>query len=378
MSQIESQKKIISESWAVRMADSILQKYPQVEWKWHYEHGLIVKAIASIQNSSYRGFVRNWVDHFVTADGEINSYRVNEFNLDQVYPGRLLFLLFEETGDKRYEKALHLIKWQLEQQPRTSEGGFWHKKIYPSQMWLDGLYMAEPFNARYAVMFNRAGDFSDICRQFFLMERHARDPKTGLLYHGWDESKVQKWADPVTGCSPHFWGRALGWYVMAIVDVLECLPVTHSDYPEMLNILVRLSHSLVRYQDAATGLWYQIVDLPDRPGNYLESSVSAMLSYGFAKAVRNGWLAVEYLSSARRAYYGLLEKMVKLDSSGMLTLENTCSVAGLGGEPYRDGSFDYYTSEPKADNDFKGVGPFILAALEIEKCEGIIISRLDD
>lgn len=378
MSQGDSQKLMISESWAIRLADSILQKYPESKWKWHYEHGLFVMAVASIDSPIYQGFVQNWVDHFINSDGKIISYQLQEFNLDQICPGRLLFPIFQRTADDRYAKALHLLKLQLEQQPRTSEGGYWHKKIYPNQMWLDGLYMAEPFNAQYASMFNSPSDFDDITKQFFLMERHARDPKTGLLYHGWDEQKSQKWADPTTGCSPHFWGRAIGWFVMAIVDVLDCLPTSYPDYCAMVSMLERLAQAILRHQDAATGLWYQIVDLPDRPGNYLESSVSAMLTYGFAKAVRKGWLATEYLSSARRAYNGLLEKMIKMDSTGMLTLENTCSVAGLGGEPYRDGSFEYYTREPIAVNDFKGVGPFILAGLEIEKCEGIIISRLDD
>lgn len=378
MSEGVTQNKKNHDSWGIRMADSILQHYNESAWKWHYEHGVALMAIASIDDIKYQEFVQKWLDHFVNEDGNIRTYKVEEFNLDQVYPGNLLFPLFKRTGAGRYFNAIQLIKRQLDQQPRTSEGGFWHKKIYPYQMWLDGLYMAEIFNVKYSAMFSNPGGFDDIAKQFLLIEKHTRDPLTGLLYHGWDEKKVQRWADPITGCSPHFWGRAMGWFVMALVDVLELLPPAHPDFSKLVEMLNNLAHALVRYQDAATGLWYQVVNLPEKSGNYLESSVSAMLSYGFAKAVRNGWLAMEFLSSARRSYNGLLEKMIKLDSEGMLTLENTCSVAGLGGEPYRDGSFEYYVSEPVVVNDFKGVGPFILAALEIEKCEGIIINRLDE
>jgi unsaturated rhamnogalacturonyl hydrolase len=353
------------------MADSVLQNYPAPQWKWHYEHGLVVQAIAAVGETNgkprFTQFSQAWVDHFVTESGKIRSYRVGEFNLDQINPGKLLFPVYQRTGDERYAAALQLLRAQLRNQPRNSSAGFWHKQIYPNQMWLDGLYMAAPFEAEYAVTFDEPALFDNITRQFILMEQHARDPQTGLLYHAWDESKTQKWANPATGCSPHFWGRAIGWYVMALVDVLDFLPKKHPNHPVLLDILSRLSAALIRFQDPASGLWYQVIDLPERPGNYRESSVSAMLAYGFAKAVRNGWLASEYLLAGQRAYRGLLENMIRVDARGALTLEGTCSVAGLGGEPYRDGSYEYYISEPVASNDFKGVGPFILAALEMEK-----------
>lgn len=356
-------------SWAVRMADSVLQNYPKSKWRWHYEHGLAIQAIAAIGESRFQDVDKAWVDHFVTATGAIHTYRVGEYNLDQINAGKLLFPVYRRTGDERYAAAIQLLRKQMQAQPRTASGGYWHKQIYPHQMWLDGVYMAEPFQAEYAVTFGEPELFDDITRQFILMENKARDPRTGLLYHGWDESKAQKWANPETGCSPHFWGRAMGWYLMALVDVLELLPTEHPRRADLLAILSRLSAALTRYQDPVSGLWYQIVDLPERPGNYRESSVSAMLAYGFAKAVRQGWLPAEYLSAARRAYHGLLENMIRVDARGGLTLEGTCSVAGLGGEPYRDGSFDYYIHEPVAANDFKGVGPFILAALEMEKAK---------
>lgn len=361
-------------SWAIRMADSVLQSYLPSKWEWHYEHGLFVKAILELSlvtgESHYGKFVRDWVDHFVTPEGCIRTYRISEFSLDQINPGKLLFPLYRQIGDERYSRAIELLVDQLRQQPRTESGGFWHKKIYPYQIWLDGLYMATPFYAEYALTFGKLAIFDDVTRQFILIEQRTRDPKTGLLYHAWDESLQQKWADPETGCSPHFWGRAMGWYAMALVDVLDLLPGTYTNRPVLVEILQRLSHALVRFQDLATGLWYQIVDLPDHSGNYLESSISAMLVYAFTKAVRRGYLPPDYLSVARRAYRGLLENMIKMDARGRLTLDGTCIVAGLGGTPYRDGSFEYYTSEKTNANDFKGVGPFILAALEIESTEG--------
>ncbi len=226
--------------------------------------------------------------------------------------------------------------------------------------------MAQPFQAEYALTFDEPAIFDDVVHQFILMDEHARDPQTGLCYHAWDESRSQKWADPKTGCSPNFWGRGMGWYAMALIDVLDILPEAHPGRLSLVKIFQRVSNALLHFQDPATGLWYQVVDLLDRPDNYRESSVSAMLVYVFAKAVRKGYLDSDYLSAARRAYRGLLENMIKVDASGSLTLEGTCSVAGLGNNPYRDGSYEYYVSEKTAANDFKGVGPFILAALEME------------
>ncbi len=360
----------VSNSWATRMAASVLPYYPPEKWCWHYEHGLFVEATERIGqvtgDTCFETFVQTWVDHFVTPAGGIRTYNVNDFNLDQINPGKLLFSIFRKTGDERYARAIKLLRKQLQNQPRNVSGGFWHKKIYPFQMWLDGIYMTAPFLAKYAVTFNEAELLNDVAHQCLLIEQHTRDPRTGLLYHAWDESKQQKWAHPDTGCSPHFWGRAIGWYVMALVDVLEVMPEKHSAHPTLVSVLDRLAGALLRTQDPVTGLWYQIIDRPDYPGNYRETSVSSMLTYAFAKAARSGYLAPDYHFAAQRAYRGLLENMIKVDADGSLTLEGTCSVAGLGGEPYRDGSYEYYVSEPTMANDFKGVGPFILAALEME------------
>ena len=357
-------------NWAIRMADSVLRSYPPERWKWHYEHGLVTRAVAAVGEAAdeprFTDFAKGWADHFVDAAGAIRTYRVNEFNLDQVAPGRLLYPLYRRTGDKCYAAALQLLRAQLREQPRTPSRGFWHKQIYPNQMWLDGLYMAGPFYAEYGVTFHEPGIFDDLVQQFCLVEQHARDPRTGLLYHAWDESKMQQWANPDTGCSPHFWGRAIGWFGMALVDVLELLPADFERRGDLAAILSRLAAAMVRYQDAS-GLWYQVVDLPERTGNYLETSVTAMMAYSLAKGVRMGWLDAEYLVPARKAFDGLLEHKVRSQEDGTLALEGICSVAGLGGIPYRDGSFAYYIKEPVATNDFKGVGPFLLAALELSE-----------
>ena len=371
MKQISSQNQFALNTWSVRMVESTLQRYTLADALWHYEHGLQVMAIQQAAQvtgeARYRRFVSDWIDHFVRADGNIRTYRVDEYNLDQINAGKLLFGALERTSDERYRMALDLLREQLRTQPRTKSNGFWHKKIYPYQMWLDGIYMAGPFLAEYARRFDEPGTFEDVIHQILLIEEHTRDAKTDLLYHAWDESKQQRWADPITGCSQYFWGRALGWYVMAIVDVLDHLPREQPQRPELIAILDRTARALMRVQDEATGLWYQILDLSGREGNYLEASASAMFVYAFAKGVRERYLTEEFLFSARRGYHGLLQNLIKIDSLGLLTLEKVCGGAGLGGEPYRDGSFEYYVTEKIIPNDPKGVGPFILAALEMER-----------
>ncbi|MBN2677834.1 MAG: glycoside hydrolase family 88 protein [Anaerolineaceae bacterium] len=357
-------------NWAVRMAESIIQHYPLESAQWHYEHGLVVKAIMEagicFQHNDFLNFAKAWVDHFIKPDGSIATYRKDEFNLDLINPGKTLFYFYTDTGEVRFQKALAILRSQLQQQPRTLTNGFWHKKIYPYQMWLDGIYMAGPFLAEYASVFSQPQDFDEIAHQILLIEAHTRDDKTGLLYHAWDEKHAQPWANPENGHSPHFWGRALGWFEMALIDILDFFPPEHPQYARLLEIFVNVSKALLNYQDMQTGMWYQIVDLGGRQGNYLESSVTCMLSYAFAKGVRKDLLPSEFLSSARHAYRGILEHQISVDAHGSVSLENTCGSAGLGGEPYRDGSFDYYVGEKLIPNDFKGVGPFILAALEME------------
>jgi unsaturated rhamnogalacturonyl hydrolase len=233
-------------------------------------------------------------------------------------------------------------------------------------MWLDGIYMGCPFYAEFAATFDEPAAFDDIAFQIITIEKHTRDPRTGLLYHAWDESCQQRWANPVTGCSPHFWGRAMGWYVMALVDVLDHFPPEHAARQEFLTILQRTLSAVACVQDESTGLWWQVLDQGNRLGNYLEASGTCMIVYAIAKGVRNGYLDESWLPIAARGFEGLLNHLVTVDDEGQINLHGICSSAGLGGNPYRDGSFEYYVSEPIATNDLHGVGAFILAAIEME------------
>ncbi len=352
------------------MADSVLQRGFPLADRWRYEAGVVLSGLEHVWrvtgDARYWQYVRADMDFFVAPDGGIRTYRVDEYNLDQILQGRLLFPLLRETGDERYRRAAFTLREQLKTHPRTSEGGLWHKLIYPHQMWLDGVYMAGPFLAEIAAEFDEPDAFDEVTQEIILMERYARDPRTGLLYHGWDETRQQRWADPATGCSPHFWGRAVGWYAMALVDVLDFLPAAHIRRGEIVAILRRLAEAVVRVQDGKSGVWYQILDQAQRPGNYLESSASCMFVYALAKGVRQGSLDIKYLDAARRAYEGIVREFIAVDERGWVSLKNVCSVGGLGGNPYRDGSYEYYLSEKVVTDDLKGVGAFLLAACEME------------
>ncbi|MFC1959783.1 glycoside hydrolase family 105 protein [Chloroflexota bacterium] len=362
-------------SWSVRMADSVMQRADILGSKWAYEWGVVLKGIEQVWQATgdrtYFEYIKHNVDTFVDADGQIRTYRPAEYNIDHINTGKLLFGLWQETGDNRYERAAHRLRDQLRTHPRTSENGFWHKNIYPHQMWLDGIYMGGPFYVQYAAQLaadlNKPAIFDDLAHQIILIEGHTRDPQTGLLYHGWDESRQQKWADPETGCSPHFWGRALGWYLMAIPDALDHFPPDQAQRAQIGDIFHRAVDAVISVQDETTGLWFQVLDQGARTGNYLEASASCMFVYALAKGVRQGLLDDNtYHAHAKRAYAGILEHLITVDEAGRVDLNQICSVAGLGGDPYRDGSFDYYVGELVVTNDHKGVGAFILAAAEIE------------
>jgi len=354
---------------SARLAESLVQRHPVVHPRWDYTAGLALLAVERFGRESgdarYLTYVKDNMDRLVKPDGHIETYELEEFNLDQVHQGRLLFPLYEQTRDERYHKAAERLREQLRRQPRTSEGGFWHKKIYPEQMWLDGLYMAGPFYARWGAVFGEPAAFDDVARQFLLVARHTRDARTGLLYHGWDEARTQIWADRSTGQSPQFWGRAVGWYAMALVDVLDDLPATHRDRATLVRILADLAEAVAKVQDPVTGLWYQVLDQPSRAGNYLEASASAMFVYALAKGVRQGYLPPSLKAVAERGYTGLVEHLVEEDGGGLVSLGGICQVAGLGGKQQRDGSFEYYMREPVVKDDYKGVGPLLLASLEL-------------
>jgi unsaturated rhamnogalacturonyl hydrolase len=347
--------------------------------KWSYDQGVFLKGIEGLWNATgdgkYFDYIQKSMDFFVDEKGDIRTYNAGEFTLDNITPGRALLLLYNVTGKEKYLKAVQTLRKQLQDQPRTNEGGFWHKKIYPDQMWLDGLYMAQPFYGEYANTFHEDTIFNDIARQFILMEKNSRDAKTGLLYHGYDESRQQKWADRTTGRSPNFWGRAMGWYGMGLTDALETFPPGSYWYPkrkELIQILNRFAAAVAKVQDKKTGVWWDILDKPGKEKNYLEASASSMFVYALAKGVRLGFLPQTYLSVAKKGYDGIIKNFIKDENlpagqaGGQTNLHGTVSVSGLGGNPYRDGSYDYYISEKVVVNDPKGVGAFIQAANEME------------
>lgn len=342
--------------------------------KWRYDQGVILKGLEGIWNATgekkWFDYIQKSMDFYVQEDGSIKGYKKDEFNIDHLNNGKVVLFLYRVTGKEKYRRAAELLRSQLKHHPRTSQGGFWHKGIYPYQMWLDGLYMGQPFYAEYAMLFHEDTAFSDIARQFILMERNSRDDKTGLLYHGWDESRQQQWADKTTGRSPNVWGRALGWYGMAMVDVLDHFPANHPGRDSIIQILNRFAKAVVGVQDAKTGLWYDVPNKPAEPKNYFEASASSMLVYTLAKGVRNGYLPATYLQYARKGYDGILKRFIK-KVNGQVNLHGTVAVSGLGGKPYRDGSFAYYMSEPVIVNDPKGMGAFIHAAVEMEMLETI-------
>ena len=365
-----AQTKPISERVAATAMTALWRDNAGYPAKWTYDHGLVLKGIERVYHNTgdtqYLDFIQRSMDHFVSDDGFIRTYSLDDYNIDNILPGRNLLFLYKVSGQEKYRKAAALLRQQLMTHPRTSEGGFWHKKIYPSQMWLDGLYMGEPFYAEYAATFHEDAAFDDIAKQFILMERHARDDKTGLLYHGWDESRKQRWSDPTTGRSPNFWGRAVGWFAMALVDTLDHFPRNHSQRAELVAILNRLAQAVARYQEPRSGLWYQVLDKGTEKGNYFESSAACMFVYALAKGVRKDYLPANYRQVAEKGYRGILKEFVKTDANGQLNLEGTVSVAGLGGNPYRDGSYEYYLSEKVVTNDPKGIGALLLAATEME------------
>ncbi|MFB0515695.1 MAG: glycoside hydrolase family 105 protein [Candidatus Neomarinimicrobiota bacterium] len=364
-------------TWYVRMADSeITRRGNSLEYgssdpkaKWNYETGLFLKAVLAVWQETgqqrYFDYVKGVIDSYLEPDGSIKTYRMEDYNLDKINSGKVLLSLYHITEEEKYKDAAFLLRQQLDSHPRTREGGFWHKKRYPWQMWLDGIYMCAPFYAEFSRLFDQPDGFDDVVKQILVIDVHTRDPGTGLRYHGWDESNAQSWAHPETGCSPHFWGRAMGWYSMALVDVLDFLPLEHPKRAQIIFILQDLARAISTYQDQESGLWYQVLDQGTRKGNYLEASASSMFVYALAKGVKRGYLEATYWDVAKRGYHGLLGKLVMIEEDGLVSLTRICSVAGLGGEPYRDGSFEYYISEPIVKNDLKGVGPFILAGLEM-------------
>ena len=367
-----------NQPWSVRMTESEMIRNPeswqldfQPRLKWDYCVGLELQAMLDVyaryNDPKIVDYAVAFADTMINDKGEIKTYKLEEYNIDRVNPGKYLIQVYDITKDPKYKKAIDLLRSQLDTHPRNEDGGFWHKKIYPHQMWLDGLYMAGPFYAEYAMRNSQVNDYQDVINQFVLAANHTYDPSNGLYRHATDVSRQERWADPVTGQSQHSWGRAMGWYAMGLVDALEYIPATEPNRDAMLRILDNVAFQVRRLQDPATGVWYQVLDKSGEPGNYLESSASAMFVYALFKAVRLGLLDESYLDVALKGYHGIINEFITVDDNGLVSLNQACAVAGLGGKNYRMGDYDYYINETIRSNDPKAVGPFIMGSLEYER-----------
>ena len=343
---------------------------------WNYIDGCMILAMMEIYHATgeekYYEFADAFIDHRVHEDGTIDGYSVEEYNIDQVNAGKTLFALYEMNGKEKYRKAIDLIYSQVQTQPRTKEGNFWHKQIYPNQVWLDGMYMGQPFYMEYETKFNNKKNYKDIFSQFTNVVKYMRDEKTGLYYHAYDSSKEMFWCDKETGLSQNFWLRAIGWYSMALLDTLsKCDPVDgyEEEYKTLKQTFVELIDSMLKFQDES-GMWYQLPALGDKEPNYLETSGSAIMAYSLLKGVRLNFLPESYREYGIRAFQGISDKYLH-EKDGMLSLDGICLVAGLGpvDNPRRDGSFEYYMSEPIVKDDAKGVGPLLLAYTELRRLE---------
>lgn len=363
------------EKWSVRMANTILAQSDSLVYyvdrnpRWAYDVAFLGMAIDRLGEADpgYSAYMKSWVDYFVQPDGSVIDYRKDEYNLDRIFPGRNVMTLYRRNPEDRYRRVLDTLISQLETHPKTKAGGYWHKNIYPWQMWLDGIFMASTYMVQYAAEFDSAKWFDIAALQAKLVYEKTLDSESGLLMHAWDESREQRWCDPETGKSKYPWSRATGWYTMALLDILEYLPEDHPDRAELIRILQNTCDALLKVRDPESGIWYQVLNQVGREGNYLEGSGSAMFTYVFARGAREGYLDGKYLEIANQAFDGILKELVTVDESGLVTIHNICGGCGLGGNPYRDGSYEYYINEKKFDNDTKGVAPFILAAIELDR-----------
>jgi unsaturated rhamnogalacturonyl hydrolase len=316
-------------------------------------------------------YAARYADTMINAQAEIVSYKKTNYNIDHICPGRILFRMYDRTGEAKYKMAMDTLFSQLQTHPRTSDGGFWHKKVYPYQMWLDGLYMGQPFYAEYISRYvdasNQQDLFEDVVHQFVTVGKHTYDAVTGVYRHGWDESRAMFWADKETGQSAHCWGRGLGWYVMGLVDALDYIP-GQEQRQALIDILKEIYEVLPKYADPQTGMWYQVLEFPEREGNYQESTASIMFVYGLLKGVKTGVFDASYRETALQWYEKFVDRFVKENLDGTISITDCCAGAGLGGSQNRSGKYDYYINETIIiENDCKAVGPFIQASLIYEE-----------
>ncbi len=363
-------RRLVEESGPERTAWNLERIRDGKPTTWNYIDGCMITCLLEMARitgeEGYFTFSEQFIDAFIGEDGTIRTFQGEKYNLDDINEGRVLFELYARTGKEKYRLAADRLWAQLEKHPRTFEGSFWHKAIYPNQVWLDGIYMAQPFRALYATTFGN-GDVSDIVAQIRTVRERMRSPETGLYYHGYDASRKAFWADPESGCSRNYWLRSLGWFAVALADLLEIVPEGEARN-ELADIFTGLMTSADRYADPETGLYWQVPDQGGRPGNYLETSGSAMMAYAMLKGARLGFLDSEYAAKGRKTFDGIMGRYLTFTDHG-LNLGGICLVAGLGPENNRrrDGSYEYYISEPVVENDAKGVAPFVLAYTEIRR-----------
>ncbi len=337
---------------------------------WNYIDGCMITALLAMSDITgdkrYFDFAESFIDWFVLEDGSIKTYDRSKYNLDDINEGRVLFTLYAKTGKEKYKKAAETLYQQILEQPRTFEGNFWHKAIYPNQVWLDGLYMAQPFYALYQKNFGD-GDYSDMLSQIENVRRHMFDENKKLCYHGYDASRTAFWADKETGLSQNFWLRSIGWFAVALADLCEIIPEGEAN-TRLCGIFKELMEGAAAYADEDTGMYWQVPDQGGREGNYLETSGSSMLAYAMLKGARLGILEKEYAAKGEKTFRGIVDKYLSF-TDGELNLGGICLVAGLGPEDNRrrDGSYEYYISEPVVENDAKGVAPFVLCYTEIKR-----------
>ncbi|WP_175639434.1 glycoside hydrolase family 88/105 protein [Metabacillus schmidteae] len=355
--------------WAEKACETLMAKFePELlpPERFHYHQGVFLsgmeKCWRQTNKSKYYEYMKKWVDSHILADGTVLKFNSNE--LDDIQPGVLLFTLYEQTGDERYKKALFNLVPLLKSWKTNPSGGFWHKEHYPNQMWLDGLYMAGPIAVQFGKTFDQSDYFDMMTYQAILMEKHTKDPDTGLLYHGWDETKAANWADPITGMAPEFWGRAIGWYPVALLEMFDYLPEDHKDKPKLISILQDLLIALTKYQDPATGLWYQVVDKGHLSDNWLENSCTSLYVQAIAKAVRLGYLDSKYMEYAQKGYQGVIDTL-NYDNNGNVLIGNICIGTGIG-------DYAHYIARPTSENDLHGAGAFILMCVEMSKAQNKI------
>lgn len=349
--------------------DTYIEQYKPYKEHWNYEDGCVLIGCEDLfrisNNRKYFDFIQSYVDERITEDGKILVYESKEHAIDNILSGRILFLLHENTGLEKYKRAAMFLKEELMNQPRCACGSFWHKDRYPYQVWLDGLYMAQPFYMEFETKFHQKEGYADILEQFNVVREKLWNPDKGLYYHAWDEKKIQPWADLETGLSPNFWLRSEGWFLMALIDTIDVMSIEiYEKYDRLCTIFKEAIKGILRYQDGETGMFYQITDRADLKENYLETSGSAMIAYAILKGIRLGVLLDEkYADTGKKIMEGILDHNL-VDQSGRLHLTGICKVAGLGPGTERNGSTEYYLSEPVTIDDPKGTGPLMMAFAE--------------